>query len=129
MSAVGTYKLIKTENFDGLLRELGVSAAQAAVADKVIPTVTVSQDGDNWTLKIDSTFEASSVTFQLGQEFDELRQDGVAVKSTVTQDGNKWIQVQKGDKEVTIVREFTEEGFTVTTTVNGVTSVRHYQRQ
>ncbi|KAI1288115.1 Fatty acid-binding protein [Halotydeus destructor] len=129
MAATGTFKLTKTENFDAFLKELGVGAIKAAVATKVTPTLVISQDGDNWTLKTESTFKTSSITFQLGQEFEELRQDDVTVKSTITQDGNKWTQVQKGEKEVTIVREFSEEGVAVTATVNGVTSVRFYERQ
>lgn len=41
---------------------------------------------------------------------------------------NRMIQIQKGDKEVKIVREFTDEGLNVIATVNGVTSVRFYKR-
>jgi hypothetical protein len=31
------------------------------------------------------------------------------VKTTITQDGNKLIQVQKGEKETTIIREFSDD--------------------
>ncbi|KAI1288121.1 Fatty acid-binding protein [Halotydeus destructor] len=129
MAFTGKYLLTKSDNFDEFLKQLGLGAFKRAIATRVYPTLNITQDGDTWTVKQESTFKNSTTSFQIGQEFDELRQDDVTVKSLVTQDGNKWHQVQKGDQEVTIVREFSDDGIKATATCNGVTSVRFYQRQ
>jgi len=51
-----------------------------------------------------STFK--DIKFKLGEEFDEETVNGRKVKSVCTLNGNKLVQVQKGEKEVTIERKF-----------------------
>src|SRR5690606_464082 len=108
-----------------------------------------------YTIKTSSSMKTSAISFKIGEEFEEDRADGKKVKTVVTKESDtKLVQVQKGDKEVTIVREFSDDGLTVvsdhffffssflftisllssyflnqTATVNGVTSVRYYKRQ
>ncbi|KAI1288124.1 Fatty acid-binding protein [Halotydeus destructor] len=130
MSFVGIYKQVSHDNFDAFLAQLGASPERIAGAKNVVPTVEISQDGDNWTVKtVWSSAHSSSNTFQLGQEFEEAQLDGAVDKSTYTQDGTKWTKVQKGEHEVVFVEEFTEQGFTSTATVNGVSCVRVFERQ
>ena len=108
----------------------GVNFVTRNLAKSASPTVEVIVDGDSYTIKTSSTLKNSEIKFKLGEEFEEDRADGKKVQTSVTKEGdNKLVQVQKGDKPVTIVREFSEEGLTVTATVNGVTSVRFYKRQ
>lgn len=76
--------------------------------NSVSPTVEVTQDGDTYTLTTTSTFKTSTISFKLGEEFDEETLDGRKVKSIITLEGNKLTQEQKGDKPSTIVREFTD---------------------
>ncbi|KAI1288120.1 Fatty acid-binding protein [Halotydeus destructor] len=128
MSFEGKYKLTKTENFDKFLAELGMGLIKRKIANASTPELQISQDGDSWTIKT-KAIKDSTITFKLGEEFDEVRQDDAKVKSTITQDGDTWTQVQKGEKDVTIVRQFTAEGVNVTATCNGVTSDRFYSRQ
>lgn len=67
----------------------------------------------------------------MNEEFEETRQDDVTVKSVVKAEGNKWVQTQTpadGNKVVTIEREFSDDGIKTTATVNGVSSVRVYDR-
>lgn len=90
--------------------------------------ITKGEDGSytvvTWTL-----MHESSITFKLDEEFDELRLDGITVKSIVTRDGNTFTQVSKGDdKEITVVREFSAEGLKVVASINDVTSTRFYKR-
>ncbi|KAI1288076.1 Fatty acid-binding protein [Halotydeus destructor] len=129
MAFIGTYKLTSQENFKEFMTELGIGMVKRNLALTVFPTMEISQDGDEWTVKTESSIKSVSFTFKFGEEFDELRQDDVMVKSLITQDGDQWNQVQKGDKEVTIVRQFTDQGVTATATVNDVTCVRFYERQ
>lgn len=75
----------------------------------VNPVIELTQNGDEYTLTSNSTFKNTTITFKLGEEFDEETPDGRKVKSLITQDGNKLIHIQKGDKETKIVREFSPE--------------------
>jgi len=79
------------------------------MGNAVSPVVELTQNGDEFTLTSQSTFKNTSITFKLGEEFEEETPDGRKVQSVITQDGNKLIQIQKGDKETTIVREFSED--------------------
>ena len=129
MSFAGSYKLAKTENFDEFLKELGVGMIKRKLAGSTTPELEVTQDGDSWTVKTKTAIKNSEIKFKLGEEFDEVRQDDAKVKSTITQEGNTWKQVQKGDKDVVITREFTADGVNTVATVNGVSSTRFYARQ
>nr|ABL09307.1 allergen Aca s 13 [Acarus siro] len=126
----GSYKLEKSDNFDAFLKELGLNFVTRNLAKSATPTVEVSVNGDSYTIKTASTLKNTEISFKLGEEFEEARADGKTVKTVVNKESDtKFVQVQQGDKEVTIVREFSDEGLTVTATVNGVTSVRFYKRQ
>ncbi|KAI1288135.1 Fatty acid-binding protein [Halotydeus destructor] len=129
MLFTGTFNLISFDNFDNFLLELGVNVKTIAEVKKSTTRIKISQDGDTWTIKTTTSFGTRHVTFQLGQEFDERNPGGRGIKSTITQEGNKWIQVQKGEKAMTTVREFTDDGITATSTLNGLTTVQFFKRQ
>lgn len=63
----------------------------------------------------------------MGEKFGDETPDGRKVESVFTQDKNKLIQVQDGDKTTTIVREFTPEEVKVTVKVDDLVSVRIYK--
>lgn len=83
------------------------------IASSISQTVELLKDGDDYTLKASSTFRNISITFRLGEEFDEKTMDGRNVKSIFTFDGNTLIHVQKGDKGHTVYRAFTDKELTM----------------
>jgi hypothetical protein len=87
----------------------GVGLVVRKVGNSVSPVIELKQNDDEYTLTSQSTFKNTTITFKLGQEFDEETPDGRTVKSVITQDGNKLVQVQKGEKETTIIREFSAD--------------------
>lgn len=99
------------------------------MGNSVSPTVELVQSGDSFTLNSTSTFKSTSITFKLGEEFEEETADGRKVKTKITQDGNKFIQEQFGDKPSTIVREFNADDMTTTLTIGDVKCVRYYKAQ
>ncbi|XP_036333706.1 probable fatty acid-binding protein [Rhagoletis pomonella] len=121
------YKLEKSENFDEYMKELGVGMVLRKMGNSVSPTVELKKDGDTYTFTTTSTFKTSSISFKLGEEFDEETLDGRKVKSVITLDGNKLLQEQKGDKPSTIIREFTDSELVTTLTINDIKSVRVYK--
>ena len=123
------YKMEKSENFDEYMKALGVGLVMRKMGNSVSPTVELVQSGDSFTLNSTSTFKSTSITFKLGEEFEEETADGRKVKTKITQDGNKFIQEQFGDKPSTIVREFNADDMTTTLTIGDVKCVRYYKAQ
>lgn len=86
---------------------LGVGIMTRKMGSSVSPVIELTENNGVYTLKTTSAFKNSEIKFKLGEEFDEETADGRKVKCVCTLDGNKLIQVQKGEKETTIEREFT----------------------
>ncbi|XP_067633562.1 probable fatty acid-binding protein [Eurosta solidaginis] len=121
------YKLDKSENFDEYMKELGVGMVLRKMGNSISPTVELKKDGDTYTFITSSTFKTSTITFKLGEEFEEETLDGRKVKSVITLDGNKLVQEQKGDKPSTIIREFSDNELVTTLTLNNIKCVRVYK--
>lgn len=103
--------------------------------------ITKNESENTYTVLTWTLMKESSITFKLGEEFDELRQDGVMVKSIVTRNGNVFTQVSKGkaspqpegddaeeEKTITVIRTFSPEGINVEATINNVKCTRYYTR-
>lgn len=121
------YKLASSENFDEVMKALGVGLVVRKMGNAVSPVIELTQNGDEYTLTSQSTFKNTSITFKLGEEFQEETPDGRLVKTTITQDGNKLVQVQKGEKETTIIREFSDDEVKMTLTVGDIVCTRIYK--
>jgi len=123
---LGTWKMESSENFDSYLAEVGVNAALAKIGSAAKPTVTISIDGDTWTLKSETLFKNSKVEFKLGVEFDETTADDRHMKTTFTLEGNKLIQDQKGNIPSVISREVNGDKMVVLCKAGSVVATRHY---
>lgn len=77
------------------------------MGSSVSPVVELSEKDGMYTLKTTSPFKNTEIKFKLGEEFDEETADGRKVKSVCTMEGDTLMQVQKGEKDTTIEREFT----------------------
>lgn len=107
----------------------GVGFATRKVAGMAKPNMTISVNGDVITIKSESTFKNTEISFKLGQEFDEVTADDRKVKSTITLDGGALVQVQKWDgKSTTIKRKRVDDKLVVECVMKGVTSTRVYER-
>jgi len=131
-SMTGTFKLIKSENFDEYMKAVGVGFALRKLATAATPTTEISHEGDNWNIKTWTTFKTTEIKFKLGEEFDETTADGRQCKSTITKDGeDKLIHTQNcGGSNLKILREFTEDGMKMILEGPGdVISTRIYKKQ
>nr|XP_014334154.1 PREDICTED: fatty acid-binding protein, adipocyte isoform X2 [Bos mutus] len=107
---VGTWKLVSSENFDDYMKEVGVGFATRKVAGMAKPTLIISLNGDVVTIKSESTFKNTEISFKLGQEFDEVTPDDRKVKSIVNLDEGALVQVQNWDgKSTTIKRKLVDD--------------------
>jgi len=124
------YKLVSSENFDEYMKTLGVGLVTRKMGNTVSPVVELKKEGDVYTLTSSSTFKTTVISFEPGKEFDEETADGRKVKTTMTIDGNKLTQVQKGvDRTTTIVREFTADEMKAVMHVDDIVCTRIYKAQ
>ncbi|XP_062450100.1 fatty acid-binding protein, heart isoform X1 [Rhea pennata] len=79
---VGTWKLVDSANFDEYMKALGVGFATRQVAGLTKPTTIIEVAGDKITVKTQSTFKNSEISFKLDEEFDETTADDRHVKRT-----------------------------------------------
>jgi len=125
---VGKWNLTDSENFDEFLKELGVGMTWRKLASSSKPTVTITNDGDNWTLKTSTMLKTSEIKFEIGKEFTEHRIDGLDVKTVVNIDGDKLVQKQFGEAEVLITRWVEDDVLNVKCEIKDVVSTRKYKR-
>ncbi|XP_034610183.1 fatty acid-binding protein, heart [Trachemys scripta elegans] len=125
----GTWKLVDSNNFDEYMKAIGVGFAMRQIANLTKPTTIIELEGDKVTVKTQSTFKSTEISFKLGEEFDEMTADDRHVKSLVTLDGGKLIHVQKWDgKETTLVRELEDGKLILTLTLGTVICTRTYEK-
>uniref|UniRef100_A0A8C2P7K2 Cytosolic fatty-acid binding proteins domain-containing protein n=1 Tax=Capra hircus TaxID=9925 RepID=A0A8C2P7K2_CAPHI len=74
----GTWKMRSSENFDELLKALGVNAMlrKVAVAAASKPHVEIRQDGDQFYIKTSTTVRTTEINFKVGEGFEEETVDG-----------------------------------------------------
>merc|ERR1712029_1165735 len=129
----GTYTRVSEEKYEDLLKALNVGFMLRKAAMASTPVMTITNDGGNWTMVTKTTMKSVELKFKLGEEFDEETTDGRKCKTTVTMEGdNKLITKQKavksGEKDALAVREFTDDGLTLTITVDNVVSKQVFKR-
>ncbi|XP_005301574.1 fatty acid-binding protein 5-like [Trachemys scripta elegans] len=126
---VGKWSLISSEGFEEYMKELGVGVALRKMGSMAKPDVYISKDGDTITIKTESTFKSSQLSFKLGEKCEENTLDGRKVQTLVTLDGNTLTQLQQWDgKESTITRKIEDGKLVVECDMNGCKCKRVYQK-
>ncbi|XP_049767753.1 fatty acid-binding protein, muscle-like [Schistocerca cancellata] len=117
------------QNIEAMFEVYGVTdPAHKQVALKTKSRVTLTVDGDKYTVTNQTGDHKSSVTFRLGEEFAE-ESLGRKWKSTVSLKGDHTLlKVEKGEdgKTVTLEKSFSAQQLVVTYTFGGVTAKRIY---
>ncbi|CAM2106790.1 myelin P2 protein-like [Caretta caretta] len=125
---VGTWKLVSSEKFDDYMKELGVGFARK-LGGLARPNVIIRMKGDVITIRTESTFKNTEISFKLGQVFDETTADDRKTKSVVTLEKGSLVQVQKWNgKETTIRRKLVDGKMVVECDMKGVVCTRIYER-
>ncbi|KAL0615096.1 Fatty acid-binding protein, heart [Plecturocebus cupreus] len=111
------WKLSDSENFDDYMKSIGVGFAIRRVASMRKPTTIIKKNGNIITLKTQSTFKNTDISFKLGVEFDDTTADDNKVKSIVTLDGGNLVHLRKWDgQERTLVWELSDGNLILTLT-------------
>ncbi|KAM9051022.1 fatty acid-binding protein, adipocyte [Balaenoptera ricei] len=126
---VGTWKLVSSENFEDYMKEVGVGFTTRKMAGMAKPNLIISVNGDVITIRSESAFKNTEISFKLSQEFEEVTADDRKVKSTITLDEGALVQVQKWDgKSTTIKRKRVDDKLVVECIMNAVTATRVYEK-
>uniref|UniRef100_A0A8C8RP44 Fatty acid binding protein 5 n=1 Tax=Pelusios castaneus TaxID=367368 RepID=A0A8C8RP44_9SAUR len=126
---VGKWTLISSEGFDEYMKALGVGVALRKMGSVAKPDVYITKDGDTITIKTESTFKSSQLSFKLGEKCEENTLDGRKVQTLVTLNDGTLTQLQQWDgKETTITRKIEDGKLVVECDMNGCKSKRVYQK-
>merc|ERR1711890_148592 len=128
----GSYTQTSCENYEEFLKALGFGFILRKAAMASTPVMTITESGGKWNMITKTTVKSIEINFELGKEFEEDTTDGRHCKTIVTLEGNKMTTNQKatksGEKDVVVVREFSDSGLTYTATCEGVSTVQKYKR-
>lgn len=106
---VGEWKLTSSENFDEVMKALGVGLMTRKIGAATKPNVRLEKNGDEWTFTTVSTLKTTAIKFKLNEEFDEETIDGRKVRTTITLEGDKLVQTQRDRDNNNIVCVITRE--------------------
>merc|ERR1711934_19723 len=129
----GKYKRTSETKYEDFLTKLGVGYLMRKAATASTPTMDIVNTGNKWKLITATTLKTMTLEFEMGVTFDESTTDGRTCKTTVTMEGdNKMITSQKaqksGQKDVKVIREFSDKGIDVQMICEDVISVQFFER-
>ncbi|CAF97861.1 unnamed protein product, partial [Tetraodon nigroviridis] len=133
----GTWEMKSSENFDELLKKLGVNVMMRVIAVKAAskPLVEITQDGETLSIKTSTSVRTTHITFTVGQEFNEATVDGRPCTSFPRWESDRKISCEqtllKGEGPKTSwTRELTNAGqLILTMQADDVVCTRVYERQ
>merc|ERR1711970_396739 len=94
----GTYTQKSRDNYEEMLKAIGVGMLLRKAAMASSPVMTISETGGNWTVLTKTTAKTTEVKFRMGEEFDEVSADGRTCKTLVVLDGDTMTSKQKAQK-------------------------------
>ncbi|XP_037686493.1 fatty acid-binding protein, intestinal [Choloepus didactylus] len=110
MAFDGTWKVDRSENYDNFMEKMGVNMVKRKLAAHDNLKLTITQEGNKFTVKESSTFRSIEIVFELGVNFNYSLADGTELTGSWTLEGNKLIgkfkRIDNG-KELNVVREVT----------------------
>uniref|UniRef100_A0A8C2FUK5 Cellular retinoic acid binding protein 2, b n=1 Tax=Cyprinus carpio TaxID=7962 RepID=A0A8C2FUK5_CYPCA len=132
----GSWKMKSSENFEELLKALGVNVflRKIAVAAASKPAVKITQQGESLSIQTSTSVRTTHVSFTVGESFNETTVDGRACTSFPKWETDRKITceqtLQKGEgPETSWTRELTNDGQMILTMRAGdVVCTRVYER-
>ncbi|XP_049642924.1 fatty acid-binding protein, intestinal [Suncus etruscus] len=131
MSLIGSWKVDRNENYDKFMEKMGVNMVKRKLAAHDNLKLTITQDGNKFTIKESSAFRTIELNFELGVNFNYSLADGTELSGTWTMEGTKLVgkftRVDNG-KELNAIREVVGEEMVQTYTYEGVEAKRFFKR-
>ena len=95
---LGDWKLDTSDNFENLMKELGVGFVLRKIGNSTKPNIKFEKEGDEWTQTTTSAIKTHQIKFILDQEFKEETLDGRKCLSTCSVVDGKFVHTQKDEK-------------------------------
>ena len=67
----GSYQFEKNENFEEYLSETGVGLMARKAMASTKPAITITKDGDKWSITFKVMIKTQTINFEIGKEFSE----------------------------------------------------------
>ncbi|XP_016000306.1 fatty acid-binding protein, intestinal [Rousettus aegyptiacus] len=132
MAFDGAWKIDRNENYDKFMEKMGVSMIKRKLAAHDNLKLTITQEGNKFTVQESSTFRDTEIVFELGVTFNYSLTDGTELCGTWSLEGNKLVgkfkRVDNGN-ELNTVREVIGGEMVQTYTYEGVEAKRIFKRQ
>ncbi|KAL2084709.1 hypothetical protein ACEWY4_020227 [Coilia grayii] len=133
----GNWKMKSSENFEELLKALGVNVMlrKIAVAAASKPQVEITQEGEKLSIKTSTSVRTTHITFTVGESFSEATVDGRPCTSFPRWETDSKISCEqtlvKGEGPKTAwTREITNDGeLILTMSADDVVCTRVYVRE
>ena len=129
----GTFLRTEEEGYSDFLSKLGVGMLKRKAATVSTPTMTITEKDGKYKMVTATTLAKVELNFELNVPFEETTPDGRTCKTTVSLDGNKMtthqVPQKDGQKEVKVIREFTDDGINVQMICENVVSKQYFKRQ
>lgn len=126
----GTWKHEKNENFEDFLKAMGVGLLPRSMAMKQSPTMTITQNGDDFTI-VTKGARTVEIKFKVGVEYKENSAlEGKEYRMVANWDGNKLVtkNLDKPDGAITI-REIEGGKFVQTQKKGDITCRRIFNKK
>ncbi|CAH1800871.1 unnamed protein product [Owenia fusiformis] len=127
----GVWKLVRNENLDDFLKEIGMNMVFRKVAGTLSPTVTITQDGDKFTIKSVSSVRTEEYSWAIGEPF-EQKFEGKMYKCLARWEGKKLVvaaqAIEEGGKPLTLTRENQGDEHVQTLECNGKVAKRFFKK-
>ena len=130
---LGTWKFLRSDNFDEYLKGLGISYPLRAMAKLTSPTIQIGADASGkFNLKTDAVVRSVNAVFSLGHTFQETTVDFRSVSSVFSLDEEGALVSESTDNKskicTTIKRRVTGDFMEVTMEVGEVKANAVFQR-
>ncbi|XP_055972917.1 fatty acid-binding protein, intestinal [Sorex fumeus] len=132
MALNGSWKVDRSENYDKFMEKMGINMVKRKLAAHDNLKLTISQEGNKFTVKESSTFRTIELVFELGVTFNYSLADGTELTGTWNMEGSKLVgkftRVDNG-KELNAIREVVGDEMVQTYTYEGVEAKRFFKKE
>ncbi|XP_032254905.1 fatty acid-binding protein, intestinal [Halichoerus grypus] len=132
MAFDGTWKIDRNANYDKFMEKMGVNMVKRKLAAHDNLKLTITQEGNKFTVKESSTFRTIEIVFELGVTFNYSLADGTELSGTWNLEGNKLVgkfkRIDNGN-ELNAIREIIDGELVQTYTYEGVEAQRIFKKE
>ncbi|XP_025090412.1 fatty acid-binding protein, adipocyte-like [Pomacea canaliculata] len=125
---IGTWESVSAENVDAFLDAVGASDSKQFARDNK-PILTVARVDGGWKLTTKIGDRTRDVIFPIGKEVDTVSLMGHTVKSVLTEEGGRLVEIQKWDiGDVKVVRSLENDNLVTQTSIKDAVATIRFKR-